>query len=48
MALQADRRATSRIIYREEGSRVIILNIMRGERSLRLSVLAVRSKLPNK
>jgi plasmid stabilization system protein ParE len=34
--------------YREEGSRVIILHIMRGERLLRLSVLAARSQLPNK
>ena len=37
-----------RIFYREEGSRVIILHIIRGERLLRPSVLAARSKLPNK
>ena len=34
--------------YREEGSRVIILRIMRGERLLRPSALAKRSKLRNK
>ena len=37
-----------RTFYRKEGSRVIILHIMRGERLLRPSVLAARSKLPNK
>jgi len=36
-----------RIFYREEGSRVFILHIMRGERLLRPSVLAARSKLSN-
>jgi toxin ParE1/3/4 len=36
-----------RIFNREEGSRVFILHIIRGERLLRPSVLAVRSKLPN-
>jgi len=37
-----------RNFYREEGSRVFILHIMRSERLLRPSVLAARSKLPNK
>jgi plasmid stabilization system protein ParE len=37
-----------RIFYREEGSRVFILHIIRGERLLRPSVLAARSQLPNK
>ena len=34
-----------RIFYREESSRVFILHVMRGERLLRPSVLAARSKL---
>jgi plasmid stabilization system protein ParE len=33
-----------RIFYREESSRVLILHVMRGERLLRPSVLAARSK----
>ena len=37
-----------RIFYREEGSRVFILHVMRSERLLRPSVLAARSKLPKK
>ena len=37
-----------RVFYREEGSRVFILHIMRGERLLRPSVLAARSQLPKK
>ena len=37
-----------RIFYREEGSCVIILHIMRGERLLHLFVLAARRNLPNK
>jgi toxin ParE1/3/4 len=36
-----------RIFYRKEGSRVFILHFMRGERLLRPSVLAARSKLSN-
>ena len=37
-----------RIFYREEGSRVFILHVMRSERLLRPSVLAARRKLPKK
>ena len=37
-----------RIFYREEGSRVFIPHIIRSERLLRPSVLAVRSKFPKK
>ena len=37
-----------RIFYREEGSRVFILHVMRGEQLLRSSALASRSKRPGK
>jgi toxin ParE1/3/4 len=37
-----------RIFYREEGSRVFILHVMRSKRLLRPSVPAARSKLPKK
>ncbi len=37
-----------RIFYREEDSRIYILHVMRGERLLRRSVLAARSKRPRK
>jgi addiction module RelE/StbE family toxin len=37
-----------RIFYREEGSRVFILHVMRSERLLRPSILTSRSKLPKK
>jgi plasmid stabilization system protein ParE len=37
-----------RIFYREEGSRVYVLHVMRGERLLRPSVLVTRSKVPTK
>jgi plasmid stabilization system protein ParE len=37
-----------RIFYRQEGSRVFILHVMRSERLLRPSVLVARSKLPKK
>jgi len=37
-----------RISYREEGSRVLILPVIRSERLLRSSILTSRSKLPKK
>lgn len=37
-----------RIFYREEGSRVLILHVMRSQRLLRPSILASRSTLPKK
>lgn len=37
-----------RVFYREEGPRVFILHLMRGERLLRPSVLAARSKRQTK
>ncbi len=37
-----------RIFYREEGSRVYILHVMRGGRLLRPSVLTARRKVPTK
>lgn len=36
------------IFYREESSRVFILDVMRSEQLLRPSVLAARRNLPNK